>query len=238
MRPIHTPTLRPAPTALRCVAACLASVFALAAGPAFAQEGERDRPANYFEFQGGISHIPNQTIDGNTGTGSIQPDEVGFNIGGALGRHINDMIRAELAFTYREGDVDQAGFASGQQADGKSSLFAAMANVYAEFADLPLGGITPWVGVGIGVGEYKVDIFQETAGDFDVDDADVVFVYNAMVGASVPLTDVATLNFGYRYIAIAGEKGSGAVIAPSTRTQEVEDEFDSHEGIIGVRFRF
>ena len=214
----------------------VAALLILLAPTAFADDSEEEGYSNYFEFQTGTSFVPNQTVSGNGSVGSIQLDEPGWHAGGTVGRHFTDMIRAEFAVSYREADVDQGGFASGSQADGKSSLTAIMINAYADF---PMGPVTPWIGFGIGGGEYKVDVFQKTKGTFDLDDADAVFVYNAMVGASVPLTDVATLNFGYRYIAIAGEQDTKAVLAgPGSPSVDLDTEFDAHEAIIGVRFGF
>lgn len=200
---------------------------------ASADDHEDDGPRNYFEFQSGVSHVPNQTLDGNTGQGSVQPDEAGFIVGGAFGRHFTDMLRGELAITYRQGDLDQAGFTSGTQADGKTSLLAVMLNVYADF---PLGPVTPWVGFGIGGGSYKIDVYQQTAGAFDVDDEDAVFVYNAMVGAAVPVTEVVTFNVGYRYIAIGGDQDTGALVGGTP--SQLDSEFDAHEAMLGVRFAF
>lgn len=206
----------------------------LATAAARADDDESYR--NYFEFQAGVAHIPNQTIDGGVaGMGSVQPDEAGYHFGGALGRHIGDLFRAEIAVSYRQADLDQAGFTSGTQADGDVSLFAAMLNGYVDF---DLGWIVPWAGAGVGVGSYKIDVYQQVAGAFDIDDGDPVFVYNTMVGATLPLNDSVAFNFGYRYVAIAGEQGSSALIAPATTSQQVDDEFDAHEAVLGLRFNF
>lgn len=205
----------------------------LIAPTASADDHEGDGYRNYIEFQSGVAHVPNQTLDGNAGQGSIQPDETGFIVGGALGRHFTDMLRGEFAVTYRQGDADQGGFTGGTQADGKTSLLAVMLNVYADF---PLGPVTPWIGFGVGGGSYKIDLNQQAPGAFDVDDEDPVFVYNAMVGASVPVTEVVTLHAGYRYIAIAGDQDTDAIVG-STPSQ-LDSEFDAHEATVGIRFGF
>ncbi|MEM9177839.1 MAG: outer membrane beta-barrel protein [Myxococcota bacterium] len=218
-------------------AGIVAALLALLVAPIAAADDHDDEGyANYFEFQAGAAWVPNQTIKNGGTLGSIQLDEPGYHVGGAIGRQFTDLIRAEFAVSYREGDVDQAGFASGTQADGKSSLTAVMINAYADF---PMGPFTPWIGFGIGGGEYKVDVIQKAPGVLDIDDADAVFVYNAMVGASVPLSEVATLNFGYRYIAIAGEQNTEAVTGgPGSPSVDFDSEFDAHEGIVGIRFSF
>lgn len=205
----------------------------LFAAPAAADDQEEPGPRSYFQFQSGVSHIPNQTIDGNAGIGAVQPDEIGTLVGGAFGHSFTDLLRGEFAVTYREGDVDQGGFPGSSQADGKTSLLAFMFNVY---ADLPLGAVTPWIGAGIGAGSYKIDIFQKTAGAFDVDDEDAVFVYNAMVGTTFAVNEVMSLDVGYRYIAIAGDLDTGAIIDDTPSI--LDSEFDAHEATIGIRFSF
>ena len=230
---------RPTPSPFRARTAAAAFVCIVAVVLAgTAANAEDEEYANYFEFQAGLSHIPNQTIDpggAGIGLGSVQTQEAGFHIGGALGRRITDLVRGEIAVTYRETDIDQAGLTSGAQADGDLSLLAFMANGYVDF---DLGPVKPWIGAGIGGGIYKIDVQQKVPGAFDIDDGDPVFVYNAMAGVALPVTEVFTLNVGYRYIAIAGETGSGAIIAPATTTQQVDDEFDAHEVVIGLRFGF
>jgi opacity protein-like surface antigen len=201
--------------------------------PAAADDDEDPGTRSYFQFQSGVSHIPNQTLDGNAGTGAVQPDEIGILVGGAFGHYFTDMLRGEFAVTYRQGDVDQGGFPGSSQADGKTSLLAFMLNVY---ADLPLGVVTPWIGAGIGAGSYKIDVFQKTAGAFDVDDEDAVFVYNAMVGTSFALNEVTSLDVGYRYIAIAGDQDTDAIVGATPST--LDSEFDAHEATVGIRFSF
>lgn len=210
--------------------------FATPAVAAGSDDDER-RYRNYFEFQAGWDFVPHQSLGGGeVGESRVESANDSFNVGGAIGRHINDWLRAELAFSYREATVDNAGVVAAVAADGDVSLFAGMLNVY---ADIDLGiPVVPYIGFGIGGGLYKLDVRQKTQGDLEIDDEDSVFVYNAMVGAKVPISEYVDFSLGYRYVATAGGNGTAAVITPETATQEIDSEFDAHEVVAGLKFNF
>ena len=243
--PPCNPTLRNRP--VRSIASIASVVSAAAAlifavgfeAPAFAADGDDGgrKYSNYFEFQAGWDLIPTQTLqNGPGGQSRVETLDNSFNVGGAVGRHFGDFLRAEVAVSYREGGIDNAGVVTALPADGDISLFAVLANVY---ADIDLGvAVVPYIGFGIGGGLFKLDVRQKTQGDLEIDDEDAVFVYNAMVGAKVPISEYVDFSLGYRYIAIAGGNGTGAIIAPSPATQQVESEFDAHEVVAGLTFNF
>jgi opacity protein-like surface antigen len=108
-----------------------------------------------------------------------------------------------------------------------------MANGY---VDLHLGiGVIPYAGFGIGWGVVKYDFRTKEADVFEVDDTDSVFVYNAMVGGRIPLTEVSELSLGYRYIATEDIRVQSRIEGSS---QWLDAEFDSHEMTIALRFNF
>ena len=72
--------------------------------------------------------------------------------------------------------------------------------------------------------------------ELELDDADSVFVYNAMIGVLVPITEVASASIGYRYIAAEGTDNIGGII--NDVSQDIESEFDAHEISLGLRFHF
>ena len=156
-------------------------------------------------------------------------------VAGALGTRIFDFFRAELQVGYREADIDKVGLTSSpSSADGETSLITVMANGYVDF-DFDIG-IVPYAGFGIGWGQYKLDSRRKTAGELDIDDKDSVFVYNAMVGATIPLTQVFSASIGYRYIATSDPDEIGAIV--NDTSQDIEAEFDAHEVSLGLRFHF
>ena len=224
------------------LALLLAVVPALALTSEARADDDEDAMPWYLEFQAGPSFIPNQTLTSGNAGGRVEPDRPdssgGFNIGGAFGRHFTDLLRAELALTYREVGINGAGLGSSAPntvADGDLSMLAFMANVYADFD--PGIGITPFVGFGLGFGEVKFDIRQPVDGVLEIDDADIVFAYNAMVGASMQLTKTVEISTTYRYIATPENEDIGGSNIGGV-TQSIESEFDSHEIVAGLRFRF
>lgn len=202
---------------------------------ATAADSSDDGLDSYFEFSAGASFVPYQTLRNGTSSMSRVESEPGFYIGGALGTRVFDTFRAEIAVSYREAAIDQMSLTGpASTADGEISLISALLNGY---FDLDLGiGVIPYVGAGLGWGQFQLDGRTKTAGSLDIDDTDSVFVYNAMVGAVVPITRVASASLGYRYIGIEGTDNISAEIGQLH--QNIRAEFDAHEVTIGLRFHF
>lgn len=215
----------------------IAALVALPAGVGFAKEWDTSAEPlpSYFQFSAGVSFVPNQTLkDGSTGQSRIESD-TGFVVGGAIGTRLFEGFRGEIALDYREADADKAALVSpAVTTDGETKLLSLMFNSY---YDLDLGlPVAPYIGAGIGWGRFTVDLHRKTAGEFDVDDTDDVFVYNAMVGLIAPVSQAASFALGYRYVGAAGTDSIGAVIGGVD--QDIEAEFDAHEVTVGMRFNF
>jgi len=207
----------------------------LIGSPAFAADDEKPKRRSYVEMQAGYSYVPNQTLAGGPNQSRIEPNEDdGFNLGFAIGRRIGDQFRIEGAVNYHHADIDDAGVIAVAPTDGKMTLIAGMLNGYIDF-DLD-SRVIPYAGFGVGFGEFKIDISQKTPGDLEIDDGDIVFIYNAMAGVTIELTRVAELNFGYRYVAIPSTDTTAVVGGGAAQT--VRSEFDAHEAVAGLRFNF
>ncbi len=236
---------RPTPIRLTSLFVSAALLFCFSAAPAFAdKDGDGPNYKNYFEFSAGVSFIPNQTVKAGSLMGRIEPHtdakRRGFNIGGAFGRQITDLFRAEFAVSYRESGIDAVSLGgAGVNADGNIALLAVMLNGYVDLSPEVIGvdlGVIPYVGFGIGYGELQVDIRETATNAFDLDGLESVFVYNAMVGGRIPITDVVELSLGYRYIATTQTDEARVTILGIT--QNLEAEFDAHEVSAGMRFLF
>ena len=236
---------RPMPIRLANLLVSAALLVGFSAAPAFADEDDEGPDfKNYFEFSAGFSAIPNQTIEAGGLVGRIEPQtdakRRGFNIGGAFGRQITDLFRAEFAVSYRESGLDGLSLgAPATNADGKIALLAVMLNGYADLGPEVIGvnlGFTPYVGFGIGYGELKVDARETVSDLFDVSGQESVFAYNAMVGGRVPITDVMQLSLAYRYIGTT-DTDSARYRTPGSTT-DLDVEFDAHEVTAGILFRF
>jgi opacity protein-like surface antigen len=212
--------------------------------PAVARaEDEEKRGDWYVEYMAGISHVPNQTLRSTDATpilmGSSESKDVGYFVGGAIGRRIAKFFRAEVQIGYRSTKLQDIAV-RGEGSNAKSStlsLFSAMANGYAEL-DLADEGLplTPWVGFGLGWGMPRLDAENSPgANQLNIDDTDSVFVYNAMAGVSIRISDYTDATLGYRYIRTEDFDLSGTSAGALRR---FDYEYDAHEAAVGIRFYF
>ena len=194
------------------------------------------------EYMVGVSHAPDQTLRSTDAApilmGSTESDPVGYFVGGAIGRRFADAFRGEFQIGYRSTEIERMAV-RGEPNDSKDStlsLFTAMVNGY---FDLDLGEdvpVTPWVRLGLGWGMPRLDA-QNTPGanQMDVDDTDSVFVYNAMAGVSIPISEITEISLGYRYVRTEDFEIGGTSAGALRR---FDFEYDAHEAYLGARFSF
>ncbi|WP_262694664.1 outer membrane protein [Kordiimonas aquimaris] len=168
----------------------------------------------------------------------------GFVIGGAVGYKLPiSGFRVELEAAYRENDVSAGQFLADPTAsfNGDNSSLGVFGNLLYDFEGLPL--ITPYIGVGIGVGGVESDVF----GSFDSvpgtpdprfgGPTSTEFLYQGILGVTLPLTDTWDLFVDGRYYVAPGAEFDLIDVATNTRTT-----FDSNYEVIqlqaGLRFKF
>jgi len=232
----------------------LALSLVLSAPPAFAaDETETQKEADdgvrpFVEYMLGVSIVPNQTLEGSGATGAglwgrSKHADAGYFVGGAVGARFLKHFRSELQIGFRSTEVENIAI-QGERSDsnGDLSLFTVMANGYIDW-DLGIG-VVPFIGVGIGWGMPRLDVEnQPGTTQLNVDDTDSVFVWNAMIGGTLPLSEIAELSLGYRYIQTEDIKLSSRIVDttadPATSTgQRLDYEYDAHEIYLGLRFSF
>ncbi len=245
-------------------AACGAALLGV---PVLAQPSMADDLDFYVEYSAGGSYVPNQRlVNANPSTVNIEgrtDGSFGFNFGGAIGKRVHENIRGELQLSYRQNEVDRMPIkAQRPPAQGNIGLLAIMANGYFDY-DLGIG-IVPYVGAGIGWGRLAVDVKNKSdfAGPLqtNVEGNDSVFAWALMIGGFYPISESIDLSLGYRYIATTDadvnstirDIGEGVIAPPppnQTNPPLVNDpttgvarrlkiEFDAHEAIVGLRFKF
>lgn len=138
------------------------------------------------------------------------------NFSGAVGKRLSDNVRTEFELSYKNADVDKAGFG------GDMSTWSLMANGYYDFSD---SGVRPYIMAGLGAVDHVADITQ--GGTQLADDNDWVFGYQAGAGLNFGLSDKAELFTGYRY--------QGSVDADPG---PVDIDYNSHEILGGLRYYF
>lgn len=244
--------MRPSMLSLRSVGfAVLAALVStpLIVDSAVAQDGasetnEAEPRQFYVEYMVGVSHSPEDDLDVTSGlganfTGDLTPEPVGYFFGAAAGATVIPNVRAELQIGFRRNELDTIevrGEADGAR-DSTVSLFSVMYNGYYDFDFRDQGvPVRPWIGAGIGWGMPRLDAQNDDDTlQLAVDDTDSTFIWNVMGGITWPMTEIAELVAGYRYISSLDYHVSGTSGGTPVR---LEHRFTAHEGYTGIRFRF
>jgi OOP family OmpA-OmpF porin len=173
----------------------------------------------------------------------------------SLGYGFGNGVRAEIEGSFRENEVDSIrGFGGTVQAGGRARTYAVMANALYDFdLGLNFGGVSflPYIGVGAGYAWREFDNVGATVAPFGAvpggrvtsDGTDGRFAYQAIVGASVPLTAyVPGLAFTaeYRFFGtlehdIDTQSGGGSFTINRGGTRS---ENYNHSILLGVRYAF
>lgn len=214
----------------------------------------------YLEYSGGATYVPYQRLIGaNPAPESFEgrtESDFGFNVGGAIGMRFHENFRADLQLGYHRTEVDRMPI-KGQRppAQGYTALLSVMANGYIDY-DLGIG-VIPYVGAGIGWGRLEIDAKNQSefGGPLQtsVEGRDHVFTWSLMIGGTYPVNDLIDLSFGYKYIATTDadinstgrdigfldEDTSPVIAIPTVYTsRRIETEYDAHEAVFAIRYKF
>ncbi len=190
----------------------------------------------YVGVRGGASLLGDTNYDALGGNVDNSYDTSYF-FGGMVGYDFNGSgpgFRAEAELAYLQADIDTQRLGgktfNGAGATGDTSVLAGFASLY---YDLPFSsGITPFVGAGIGLANVDLeDHGVKGAGTFMEDSANA-FAWHLTAGADIAMTDQASLELGYRYLAVEGVDlisvdGTGNTV-----------DLNSHLLFAGVKYRF
>jgi opacity protein-like surface antigen len=174
-------------------------------------------------------------------TGEISLDtDTGFLVGGVLGYNWGDTgFRSEIELSYSQANLD--GFdvdwdsnahggafddlVSNSDFDGDVSVTYIFGNLWYGFGHMmDMGGISPYLGGGLGVGFVNVDIDAIEGVDLDASGDETGFAYQIGGGLMWGLTDNVALDLGYRYRGVMLE--------------DYDDDLNSHNVLLGINFGF
>ncbi len=182
-----------------------ACAAALVLGCSAAQAADYEEPAVggvwYASIFGGASFLEEFDITySNSGTAGISETstDAGFIVGGAIGMEISPNVRAEVEVSYFENQVNGLNypyFPVDYDASGHVNSVNLLVNVWHDFN---MGGFTPYIGGGAGVGFVDAqaawsDPFNELVG------SDVGFAFQAGGGVRFGLTEMIGADVGYRF---------------------------------------
>ena len=172
--------------------------------------------------------------------------DIGF--GGSLGYRFKGnrfgAVRVEGEVQYSKHEVDAINFNGNvfQRSDdfvqGKIETLQAFVNVVQEFKGLSKG-IRPYVGVGVGLSEFYGDFQYNPVLGAEIDDDDIGFAYQFIVGVDVDLSKRLTGFIDYHYIkgdSFDLDRTGGGAGGFSETSQN--GDFDIDAFTIGVRYSF
>jgi len=227
----------------RTVALC---ALALPAGAAQAQL--------YFRADTGVSISSNANFGDNVSGDLICSDASctrgqrfgdfgnGVILNAGLGAHFGSNSRLEVAFGYRKYMLDAFdGTATEFRADITS--LSMMANGYYDFSG---PGWKPYLGLGIGTSQNKIDSLQfDNGGAFfgsTPGGTKTNFAWAFMAGGGFPISYTTVLDLGYRYIDLGkvqipagGPVSIGGIVSPPPYGG-ASGNLRAHEFTIGLRF--
>jgi opacity protein-like surface antigen len=169
--------------------------------------------------------------------GEISLDtDTGFLLGGVLGYNWADTgLRTELELSYSQAnldgfDIDWDNNFNGPDGDnldfdGDVSVTYLFGNLWYGFGDmLNMGGISPYIGGGLGVGFVNIDVDAINGVDLDASGDETGFAYQLGGGLMWNVADNVALDLGYRWRGVMLE--------------DYNDDLNSHNVLLGINFGF
>ena len=181
---------------------------------------------------------PSASLGGGTGTADFK---LGWGGVISLGYGFGNGVRVEIEGNYRTNDVDSlSGGGQSLSGSGSVSSYGVMANALFDFDLGPGSFITPYIGLGAG---YVISDWSEVrpsgGGVGQIDGTNGQFAYQAIIGAALPLNDVApglALTAEYRFLGTLSPEIDATGTGGARGNVEV-DSFN-HSLFIGIRYAF
>jgi len=178
-------------------------------------------------FYVGVAGGYNFPLDSDLGSNDAELDSDWAGLG-ALGYAFANGLRLEGEFGYRTNDVDKITGFSGTSGDINTSTF--MTNLLYDFHldGLP---ITPYIGAGIGAARVAVDA-STTSPAMTVNDSDVGFAWQGIVGASLELNRYLALTADYRFV------NAPDLTFKNNSGTKLDSDYTTNQIMVGLRFTF
>lgn len=220
---------------------CAAAALSLGALPAFAADmlppepplydpppppvfEVAERSCAYVRVDGGYSFNDRPEVTKNHGIAFGEEKDDSWFIEGGVGCRVTPYFRADVTIGYRDGQHLSTSF---NDLDADFSAVTGMVNGYWDIADF--GGITPYVGAGIGATANTLSDINLPVGQSS--NTRIDFAWALMAGVTVDLTERVSLDAGYRYIDLGSARAKGA---DPIKVKNL----DSHDIRVGLRYNF
>jgi opacity protein-like surface antigen len=129
-------------------------------------------------------------------------NKTGFTLGAAVGVQAAPGLRTELEFSYTDYAAKTYTFdgdGPAGDASGDTQLYMLLANVWKDFH---VGGFSPYIGGGIGLGVANSDVVHYN--DYGVDDSRIGLGAQFGAGIGYHFTDNLAFDLGYRFKTVLG----------------------------------
>lgn len=194
----------------------------------------------YVGARGGLTWPTDTDFGDNLGAGGITIDneyDMGYAIGGLAGYDFGQVtpglgIRTEIEVGYQAAEVDshEIGGATLAGSTGDTDVLYGFLNAYGDIGVLPRLDLV--LGGGVGLGQVAFDGHGGTGAANRMDDEDIAFGYHLDAGLAYDLAPNVTAEAMYRYSSFIGAEltSAGGV--------STDVDVNSHQGLIGLRFKF
>jgi outer membrane protein OmpA-like peptidoglycan-associated protein len=181
----------------------------------------------YFGIGGGLNLNGGGDIKNNGVRRDLDTD-LGFVGLGSFGYAFGNGLRAEIEGGHRRNTVEDWG---GTSVSGHLSAWHAMVNALYDF---PTGNrLSPYIGAGIGTAIVSIDA-KNTAAGVRMDDTDVSFAYQAIIGMGYDIMDNLAVTADYRFlhaVDLDHQFSGGGGGDPG-------DSYLNHSFVLGLRYAF
>jgi len=177
----------------------------------------------------------NQTFDQTSeGEGRLVETEFdgGITTTSILGYNYSDNVRFEGEFAWRRNDGSALSFNGvdrGFTAKGAES-YNLVGNVFYDFENE--SSITPYIGAGAGIGFLENNFLY---GPVNFEDKDTAFVYQGIIGASLPITERIVGFVDARLLGSSGVEFER--LSPADNGVLLDSEYDNFSVSVGYRWK-
>ncbi len=179
----------------------------------------------------GYNQTSDQTSEGENRLVETEFD-TGITTSSIVGYNYNDSIRFEGEFAWRRNDGKSLSFNGIDRpftAKGAES-YSLLANAFYDF-DTD-SKITPYIGAGVGIGFLENEFLY---GPVNFEDKDTAFVYQGIIGASLPITERIVGFIDARFLGSTGVEFER--LSPADNGVLLDSEYDNFSISVGYRWK-
>lgn len=196
----------------------------------------------YLRIDGGYALTSNPDGTGRNGPHRASETQNTGVISIGIGSRVEDQVRIEGMLSYRSPmEIDGTDGTNGR-ISGEVESISAMFNLYYDVKQvhelIGTDAITPYVGAGVGISMLDTDSLTTAGGITERGTQVYNLTYAAMAGISSKVSDLVTLDLGYRFINLGQYEQDGSFSDGSAAAATKYDDLFAHEFRAGVRFQF